>query len=143
MAATNDVLEGGVITLYIDDSAVAYAVSDDINITHTPRELRNKTDGRWPRRKQGTYDANGTCNVLYALLDDQGQAIVNIQDVVTDLLAGTEVTLRVTNDNAGDYEYTGAAQWTGVSNNFGMYGENAEGSFTWAAADSWTQSVIT
>lgn len=142
MAATNYVFEGGTVTLFIDGTAVAYAVSDDVNISHTTRLLRNKTDGRWPVRKQGTYDANGTCNVLYAILDDEGAPVVNIKNVVEDLLAGTEVTLKVTNDNAGDYEFTGPAQWSGVAVSFGMYGENAEGNFSWEAAGEWTQSVI-
>lgn len=142
MAATNYIIEGGTVTVYVGGTAVAYALNCDVNITHTTRLIRNKTDGRWPVRKQGTYDANGSCNVLFAFLDDAGSAIVNIKEVVTALLAGTEVTLKVTNANVDDYEFTGPAQWSGVSSSFGLHGENAEGNFNWEASGAWTQSII-
>jgi len=143
MAATNGILEGGVVTIYVGSTAVAYSDNATLQISAALREIKNKTDGRWTKRKQGRLDASGSCHVLYALLSDTGTSIYNLQDVMTDILNGTEVTLKYTNANAGDYEWTGKAQFSGVNVTFGDYGENAEGDFSWQASDAWALTVIT
>jgi len=143
MAATPYVFEGGTITIYLDGTAIAYGVSDQISITHTTRMLRNKTDGRWPKRKRGTYDATGSTSLLFAILDESSVAVNNLKDVIDDMLAGTEVDITITNDNTGDYEFSGPVQFSGINVNYGLHGENAEGDFSWEAAGEFTFPVIT
>lgn len=142
MAASNGIFEAGTIDVYIDSTLVAYGTNANLSVTPTLREIKNKTDGRWTKRKQGRLDANGNCNVLYALLDDQGAAIHNLAEVFADILAGTEVTIKYTNANTGDKEFTGKAQISGLNVEFGDYGENAQGDFSWMASDPWSLSVI-
>lgn len=142
MAATNETFDGGSVLMYVGGVAVAYQTSASISITHAPREIKNKTDGRWPKRKQGTFDASGTLNCLYALLGAAGAAIYNLQDALGDMLAGTSVTLEYSNANTGDYKFTGAAQVTGVNLTFGAHGETVEGDMSWSADGAWDLSAI-
>lgn len=142
MAATNGIYEGGVVTVYVDGTAVAYSDNASLQISPVLREIKNKTDGRWTKRKLGRLDASGSCHMLYAILGDSGESIYNFQDVMTAILAGTEVTLRYSNANTGDYEWTGPAQFSGLNVTFGDFGENAEGDFSWSASGAWSLTAI-
>ena len=143
MAATNGTFDAGPWILYVEGVAVAYITDMSAGWTHTPRQVKSKTNGRWTVNKQGTYEVSGSCNVLYAQLSAAGASIYNLQDVVTHMLAGTQVTLQLTNDNAGDYDMGGEAQFTAVNVTYGPYGETATGDFSFINSDSWDMSIIT
>lgn len=142
MAATNGVLEAGPFLLYREGVAVAYLTSVSFQSSHQPREIKNKTDGRWPRRKLGRLDVTGSANCLYAILSDAGVAIYNLEDAYDDMIAGTVVTLLMSNANSGDRSIGGDALMTGVNITFGDYGENATGDFSFACDGAWAFAAI-
>lgn len=137
------VLDAGLMLLYVDDVAIAYSTNVQLTITNTLRDAPNKDDGGWTKRYAGRTDVTGSCSYLCAFATDAGGSIFNIVSLANLVFNGTEVTIRISTEESGDYEYSGDALFESVNLTFGSSGENATGDISFKASGSWSSSVIT
>lgn len=138
----NKTIDGGTVLLYIDDVAMAYSTGASLSLSDSLRESPHKDDARWTERAIGRLDVTGSCNMWVAFTDGAAAAVQNVADIWPLVLAGTEVTLKFSNSDAGDYEWSGPAIIEGLNMSYGNLGETAEGDFSFMSNGAWTQAII-
>lgn len=137
------VLDGGLMLLYVDNVAVAYSTNVQVTPVNTLRESPNKDDGGWTKRYSGRKDVTGSCSYLAAFATDAGGTLFNFVGIINQIFNGTEVTIKISTEESGDYSFSGPALFEQASLTFGNLGEDATGDISFKASGAWSTTVIT
>ena len=118
---TTGIINGTLMRLYKDSTAIGYATSCQMNISSAMREILTKdsASGGWREVKKGQLSGTLSTEALYA---GPGDASTNylFDDLFADLIAGTELTIKFTTDVVGDNVYTMKAICTSLDLNAGV-----------------------
>jgi len=101
---TTGIINGTLMRLYKDSTAIGYATSCQMNISSAMREILTKDSAAG-----GLYAGPGDASTNY-LFDD----------LFTDLVAGTALIIKFTTDVVGDNVYTMSAICTSLDLNAGV-----------------------
>jgi predicted secreted protein len=116
---TSGPVNGTLISIYKDVSGtlkkIANATSNSIDISKDMIDVTSKDSAGAKEFIAGEYGY--TLNVEAIFEDDQsvGASQISYKDLVTDLLAGTLLTIVLTSNVSGDEKYTGAAFFSSLS----------------------------
>jgi predicted secreted protein len=117
--ATTGPVNGTLISIYKDVSGtlkkIANATSNSLDISKDMIDVTSKDSAGAKEFLAGEYGY--TLNVEAIFEDDNsvGAGQVSYKDLVTDLLAGTLVTIVMTSNVTGDEKYTGSAFFMSLS----------------------------
>ena len=117
--ATTGPVNGTLISIYKDVSGtltkIANATSHSIDISKDMIDVTNKDSAGAKEFIAGEYGY--TLNVEGIFEDDASVSAsgLSYKDLLTDLLAGTSVTVVMTTDSTGDQKLTGAAFFSSLS----------------------------
>lgn len=116
--ATTGIINGTLMRLYKDSTAIGYATSCQMNITAAVREILTKDSsaGGWREVKKGQLSGTLTTEALYAGPGDTSTNYL-FDDLFTDLVSGTSLTIKFTTDVSGDNVYTMQALCTSLDLN--------------------------
>jgi hypothetical protein len=116
--ATTGIINGTLMRLYKDSTAIGYATSCQMNITATMREILTKdsASGGWREVKKGQLAGTLSTEALYAGPGDSSTNYL-FDDLFTDLVSGTGLTIKFTTDVAGDNVFTMTALVTSLDLN--------------------------
>ena len=140
MAAINDIINGTDITVYVAGTAVAYATSGTINLTHSPRETTNKDSGGYKSSLEGLRDWSIDLDGMYAWTSAAAGAITNADDLFASYIETRtvfEITWGTTVTGTGNTKYVGQAWVTSIT----MTGSTEESS-TYSASFEGTGSIV-
>lgn len=119
--ATTGIINGTLMRLYKDSTAIGYATSCSMSITAAMREILTKdsASGGWREVKKGQLSGTLTTEALYA---GPGDASANYlyDDLFTDLVSGSSLTIKFTTDVSGDNVFTMSALCTSLELNAGV-----------------------
>ena len=111
--ATNGPVNGTLISIYKDISGtptkIANAVSHSIDIAKDMIDVTNKDSAGAKEFIAGEYGYTLNVEGIFEEVASVGGSQVSFKDIVTDLLAGTSVTIVMTTNVSGDDKLTGAA----------------------------------
>jgi predicted secreted protein len=116
---TTGPVNGTLISIYKDVSGtlkkIANATSNSLDISKDMIDVTSKDSAGAKEFIAGEYGY--TLNVEAIFEDDQsvGASQISYKDLVTDLLAGTLLTIVLTSNVSGDEKYTGAAFFSSLS----------------------------
>jgi predicted secreted protein len=116
---TSGPVNGTLISIYKDVSGtlkkIANATSNSLDISKDMIDVTSKDSAGAKEFIAGEYGY--TLNVEAIFEDDQsvGASQISYKDLVTDLLAGTLLTIVLTSNVSGDEKYTGAAFFSSLS----------------------------
>lgn len=138
MAQTVGIVDSKDLTIYIGANAVGCATDAQIEFNQGTREIVCKDTAGWAEHKTGIKSWQGSGSGLFAFDATYGGV-----DVIDDLIAGTEVTLKFSNANSGDVEWSGTAIFTQVQLQSSGAGENVTYSFSFQGSGAPTKTTIT
>ena len=110
--ATTGITNGTLIAIYKDISGtltkIANATSNDFTITKDMIETTNKDSAGAKEYIAGEY---GYTMSVEGMFEEDGSvgALISWKEIITDLLAGTSVTIVMTSNVAGDLKLSGSA----------------------------------
>ena len=110
--ATTGITNGTLIAIYKDISGtltkIANATSNDFTITKDMIETTNKDSGGAKEYIAGEY---GYTMSVEGMFEEDGSvgALISWKEIITDLLAGTSVTIVMTSNVTGDLKLSGSA----------------------------------
>jgi len=110
--ATTDITNGTLIAIYKDISGtltkIANATSNDFTITKDMIETTNKDSAGAKEYIAGEY---GYTMSVEGMFEEDGSvgALISWKEMITDLLAGTSVTIVMTSNVSGDLKLSGSA----------------------------------
>ena len=110
--ATTGITNGTLIAIYKDISGtltkIAKATSNDFTITKDMIETTNKDSGGAKEYIAGEY---GYTMSVEGMFEEDGSvgALISWKEIITDLLAGTSVTIVMTSNVTGDLKLSGSA----------------------------------
>jgi len=110
--ATTGITNGTLIAIYKDISGtltkIANATSNDFTITKDMIETTNKDSAGAKEYIAGEY---GYTMSVEGMFEEDGSvgALISWKEMITDLLAGTSVTIVMTSNVAGDLKLSGSA----------------------------------
>ena len=110
--ATTGITNGTLIAIYKDISGtltkIANATSNDFTITKDMIETTNKDSGGAKEYIAGEY---GFTMSVEGMFEEDGSvgALISWKEIITDLLAGTSVTIVMTSNVTGDLKLSGSA----------------------------------
>ena len=116
---TTGPVNGTLISIYKDVSGtlkkIANATSNSLDISKDMIDVTSKDSAGAKEFIAGEYGY--TLNVEAIFEDDQsvGASQISYKDLVTDLLAGTLLTIVLTSNVSGDEKYTGSAFFSSLS----------------------------
>ena len=135
---TTGIINGTLMRLYKDSTAIGYATSCQMNVSSAMREILTKDSavGGWREVKKGQLSGTLSTEALYA---GPGDASTNylFDDLFNDLIAGTELTIKFTTDVVGDNVYTMKAICTSLDLNAGV-----EENVSYSASFEVTGSIV-
>lgn len=102
MAITTGVFNGTGIGIYIGATLVLYGTSHTISISAAERDTTNKDTVGWSSTARGLLSANVTAEHLFAQ-----DAAYGYKELYAAMIAGTELSVELGNQNSGDYEHAG------------------------------------
>ena len=115
--ATTGLINGTLIAIYKDVSGtltkIANATSSDFDLTKDMIDVTNKDSGGYKEYLAGEADWTLTCEGIFE--EDAGGTGISWKDVVTDLLAGTSVTVVMTSNVSGDLKLSGSAFFSNLT----------------------------
>ena len=101
MAVTTTKLDGQVLKVYIDTVLLGYVTEQSFDISANMIETSNKDSGKFAE-----FIAGRTTSTLSVSAMHQFDATEGYKEMFADITAGTEVSVVISNENAGDYEWT-------------------------------------
>ena len=116
--ATTGIINGTLMRLYKDNTAIGYATSCQMNVTAAMREILTKdsASGGWREVKKGQLSGTLSTEALYAGPGDSSTNYL-FDDLFTDLISGTALTIKFTTDVSGDNVFTMQAICTSLDLN--------------------------
>jgi len=136
--ATTGVVHVKDLTVYKGSTAYACATDASLEVNNSLREILCKDTSGWKEFKDGQKDWSMSISGLFAYDHTLGG-----EELITDLIAGTEITVRFSTEETGDTYYEGTAYVTNVSlNSAGGAGENASYSATLQGSAALTSGTV-
>jgi predicted secreted protein len=131
MAETPGAINGTLIKLYKDVAGtlkpIANLVSDDFNIDKTMIEVTSKSSGAGSEFITGRYTWSCSAESITEYDTSVGSGEMSLQDILTDLLAGTSWSVVIGTGTTGDLKLSGTAY---ISNVAGSNPDNDKSTFT-------------
>jgi predicted secreted protein len=117
--ATTGITNGTLIAIYKEVSGtltkIANATSNDFEITKDMIESTNKDSAGWKEFIVGEGGFTMSVEGLFEEDGSVGAGGLSWKDVITDLLAGTSVTIVMTSNVTGDLKLSGSAFFSNLS----------------------------
>jgi len=111
--ATEGIVKGSIMRIYVDDVAVAKATDCSIEFSAAELTVSHKDiSGSWSASDYGELNATISTSALYAA--DDGESF---NDLWTAFIAGTKVTIKFSTEVVGDTYYSGEFLCTNLSIN--------------------------
>jgi predicted secreted protein len=116
--ATTGITNGTLIAIYKDVSGtltkIANATSNDFEVTKDMIESTNKDSAGW---KEFIVGEGGYTMSVEGMFEEDGSvgASISWKEIMTDLLAGTSVTIVMTSNVSGDLKLSGSAFFSNLS----------------------------
>jgi predicted secreted protein len=111
--ASTGIINGTLIAIYKDVSGtlvkIANATSNDFSITKDMIETTNKDSAGAKEYIAGEYGYTMSVEGMFEEDGSVGAGGISWKDIITDLLAGTSVTIVMTSNVSGDIKLSGAA----------------------------------
>lgn len=119
--ATTGIINGTLMRLFKGATAIGYATSCQMNITAAMREILTKDSdaGGFREVLKGQLSGTLSTEALYAGPGDTSTNVL-FDDLFTDLIAGTVLTIKFTTDVVGDNVFTMDAICTSLDLNAGV-----------------------
>ena len=119
--ATTGIINGTLMRLYKDSTAIGYETSCQMNISAAMREILTKDSaaGGFREVKKGQLSGTLSTEALYAGPGDSSTNYL-FDDLFTDLISGTVLTIKFTTDVQGDNVFTMSALCTSLDLNAGV-----------------------
>ncbi len=136
--ATTGVIHVKDLTVYKSSTAYACAQDASLEVNNALREILCKDTSGWKTFKDGVKDWSMQVSGLFAYDHTLGG-----EELLTDLIAGTEITVRFSTEVTGDTYYEGTAYVSNVSlNSSGGAGETATYSATFTGSGAITSGTV-
>jgi hypothetical protein len=104
MAATTGIFDANVLLIYSGTTAIAHSRDFTITSTMAPRDITSQADVGVRKLKKGVVTHAISGSAFYAQ-----DATLGFSTLFASLKAGTELTIKLSNENAGDKKYTATA----------------------------------
>ena len=135
--ATTGLLNGTLMKVYVDGTAVAYTTSASISTSMSTRDATTKDSSGWSEKKEGLREVSVSGDFLHAF-----DASYGYSDLFALLTNRTKVTIRFSTEVSGDKYLSGSAYLTSLDQEAGTE-ETISGSFTFEGDGEWTEGTIT
>lgn len=135
--ATTGVVNTTDLTIYKAGTAYGCATDGTLEISQTVREILCKDTSGWKEVKSGQKEWSMSVSGLFAY-----DATLGGEELITDLTAGTEITIRFSTESTGDTYYEGTAQVQSVTLGASGVGENATYSATFIGSGAITSGAV-
>lgn len=116
---TTGITNGTLIAIYKDVAGspvkIANATSNDFEITKDMIETTNKDSAGAKEYIAGEYGYTMSVEGMFEEDGSVGAGGISWKDIITDLLAGTSVTIVMTSNVTGDIKLSGAALFSNLS----------------------------
>ena len=113
MAVTTTKLDGQVLKVYIDTVLLGYVTEQSFDISANMIETSNKDSGKFAE-----FSAGRTTSTLSVSALHQFDATEGYKEMFADITAGTSVDVVISNENAGDYEWSATCLISSLSISF-------------------------
>ena len=113
MAITTTKLNGTVLKLYVDTVLLGYVTEESFDISANIIETSNKDSAKFSE-----FIAGRTTSTMSFSAMHQFDAAEGYKELFADITAGTAVSIVVSNENAGDYEWTASCLVSSLSISF-------------------------
>jgi len=115
--ATSGLVNGTLIAIYKDVAGtltkIANATSNDFDITKDMIDVTNKDSGGYKEFLAGEAGWTLSCEGIFE--EDGGVTGISWSDIITDLMAGTSVTVAMTSQVSGDIKLSGSAFFSNLT----------------------------
>ena len=113
MAITTTKLNGTVLKVYIDTVLLGFVTEESFDISANIIETSSKDSGKF-----ADFIAGRTTSTLSFSAMHQFNATEGYKEMFADIKAGTAVSVIISNENAGDYEWTASCLISSLSISF-------------------------
>ena len=113
MAVTTTKIDGQVLKVYIDTVLLGYVTEQSFDISANMIETSNKDSGKFAE-----FIAGRTTSTLSVSALHQFDATEGYKEMFADITAGTSVDVVISNENAGDYEWSATCLISSLSISF-------------------------
>lgn len=137
MAETTGIVEGTVMGVYIGDTLIAAALSKGFDMSLDMRDANNADTGNAKSKLPGRYGGSISGRSHFEFSAGYGY-----RDLFSAMKNRTKLTVLLSNDNAGDFEYDGEGYVTQLKATFPDH-ENSEYDWTIDLTGGIDETLIT